>query len=143
MTNDEIEKLRDLASRATKGPWTLGRRSKYKQRIDSPAEGGWWAFCNVIVRMQDAENDSPQGVANAEFIAAANPKSVTELLDEIKRLSGLVDMLSLSIRTPKFGDAVDPMTCTRCSGSLGVRRNGEPCEDPMCPSRLYAWNRNA
>lgn len=94
MTDQELSRLRDLASRATKGPWELGRKGRFKQRLDSPT-GGWWGLCHTYHALKDHNGDAVpnrEGQANAAFIAAANPKAVTELLDEITRLKDCLAM---------------------------------------------------
>lgn len=55
----------------TPGPWSLGRRSKYRVRIDGD---GWIELASVVVAMTGdggGRVSSPDGEANARLIAAA------------------------------------------------------------------------
>ena len=56
----------------TTGPWRISEhrsRDNCYVRIDSPPH--WHGFAQVVVRMSDDEEDSPEGLANARLIAAA------------------------------------------------------------------------
>lgn len=82
MSNEE---LRQLAMAATPGPWNLGLTSDeirmvlgnddyicHAQIYQTPRSCGLW--------------QEPQRIANATYIAAANPAAVLALLDENARL---------------------------------------------------------
>jgi hypothetical protein len=62
----------------TRGPWSVGPRGKTRSRINGP---GWFGLAKVVVRMNGSNEDSVQGVANANLIAAA-----PELYAELKKI---------------------------------------------------------
>ena len=84
MTHDE---LRKLAEAATPGPWDLGTKPEGKYTSGTIKKNGveiavtWPADWN-----DDYDTGSLPYKENAAFIAAANPKKVLELLDEIADL---------------------------------------------------------
>lgn len=75
----DTDKLKALALAATKGPWMrlFGERTVY-DRMEDGCRG------NAIVRADVAF--SKQGADNLDFIAAANPATVLELIAEVERL---------------------------------------------------------
>lgn len=85
----DTDELRRLAQQATPGPWESRRGYVLQMHIDrevciADASGGderdWW--------------DSPRMAANTSYIAAAEPATVLELLDEIDRLRAEVERLT-------------------------------------------------
>lgn len=88
---DTFRKLRTLAETATRGPW-MG------PRITDQLPPGWVGvyaadeagaplpFYVIGVTGHTLDEESPQATDDAAFIAAANPKVVLALLDEIERL---------------------------------------------------------
>ncbi|HBO2146485.1 TPA: ead/Ea22-like family protein [Pseudomonas aeruginosa] len=72
-------KLRRLAKAATPGPWvsTESAESEHEQWVMTADQQ--WSICATHSGIEGAE--CAQG--NAEFIAAANPKTILALLDEI------------------------------------------------------------
>lgn len=80
----DTERLRQLAAAATPGPWEpeLGED---RNTVDVFAES---EECDLICTRTGGkmwgERLSPKSIANAEFIAAANPMAVLALLDEIE-----------------------------------------------------------
>lgn len=85
---DKYEDLRKAAQKATLGPWAVG---KYLgQRSDE------WS---VFLRTPKGENGLPVvttmfGLANATFIAAANPAAILELLAERDKLREALEDLA-------------------------------------------------
>jgi hypothetical protein len=78
MTAD-IKKMKALALAATKGPWMrlFGERTVY-DRMEDGCRGNAIVRADVAFSMQDANN--------LDFIAAANPASVLELIAEVEHL---------------------------------------------------------
>lgn len=79
LTNEELQRLRRLAEAATPGPWPV--MTWYG------ADDGGFAAIGPHHVSQDTDDDYPGGpveeraMADAEFIAAANPTVVLALLD--------------------------------------------------------------
>jgi hypothetical protein len=68
----------------TPGPWwTLRTRSNLRVSINGK---GWTRFAKVVVRMNDADHDSDEGLANARLIAAA-----PELLEALRELNAALN----------------------------------------------------
>jgi hypothetical protein len=89
------DKLRTLAMRATPGPWFVCQRSNANGTVDietgrhsdySPAKHCEWQ--------------------NAEFIAAANPEAVLELLDEIDGLIAGAELAALRFEVKRLESAL-------------------------------------
>lgn len=66
----------------SKGPWTFGRKSKYKQRVDAN-NSFWTSFCSIFIGIKQYPEESEEGLANARLIKHA-PEMV-DLLVEINR----------------------------------------------------------
>ncbi|ECF8075556.1 TPA: ead/Ea22-like family protein [Salmonella enterica subsp. enterica serovar Muenchen] len=82
MSNIDIDKqaLREVAERATKGPWTLFSDIDTKTfSIHTPRD----KRCENVIKWGGFDCQ-PNAEANAEFIAAFNPKVVLALLDELE-----------------------------------------------------------
>lgn len=91
MTEIDLDAIRERAEAATQGPWTTGRGH----------EPGWYPHELIIsasAPIIELEN-SEQGVADADFIAAART-DVPALLGEVERLAAERD------RAVRVGDAV-------------------------------------
>lgn len=92
MTREELDRLRELASKATPGPWENSRGFvRTKQGI--PGNGNEYRAENFTIKtgcswVAECRNGeafyNPDG--NANFIAAANPSVITALLDHIDSL---------------------------------------------------------
>lgn len=93
----DTNKLKELAERATPGPWVVdAQQSGAIFNIES--ESG--DLCIAMSQENPASTRlemNEQRRVNAEFIAAANPKTVLALLDEI---DGLNDELSACTEHP-------------------------------------------
>ena len=77
--NEKLNELESLAKRASEGDWTLVTEDEYAhitcQNGDDDLVGcvsAWW--------------DCQQEMRDIEFIAAANPKMVLTMIEEIRRL---------------------------------------------------------
>ena len=78
----DTTKLRELAQKATPGPWHYFEYPKYKEHhVSLPIAGS--GMLRALFS-DGCETDNP--AADAEYIAAANPATVLALLDEIDRL---------------------------------------------------------
>ena len=75
LTNEQKARLRELAGKATPGPWEHGLyiRGNYVSRADNGA-----SVCDCF--------RSPQPGSDASFVATANPQTILALLDEIEAL---------------------------------------------------------
>jgi hypothetical protein len=80
----DIDKLKALALAATPGPWMrlFGERTLY-DRMEDGCRG------NAIVRADLAY--SKQDADNLDFIAAANPATVLELIAEVEKLRAAIE----------------------------------------------------
>jgi len=77
----DINKLRRLTQAATPGPWVNYGRQPSAAGLPYSAV----AAKTLLVRVySEAYGDFEQETANAEFIAAANPAAVSELLDRLE-----------------------------------------------------------
>lgn len=77
MTNDELSTLRELAAKATPGPWTFTYAAvrKYLGNDDE--------YHVAELPRVAGDTETRRGGCDGEFIAAANPTAVLALLDEI------------------------------------------------------------
>lgn len=75
ITTERLEELKRLAEAATPGPWTFKQTPKYGKVIE-------------------LQQHMPMALSpkDAKFIAALNPATALELLDEIERLTKEVDI---------------------------------------------------
>ncbi len=79
ITNEQLDELESLAKRASGGDWALVTEDEYAhitcQNGNDDLVGcvaAWW--------------DCPQEMRDIEFIAAANPKTILGMIEEIRRL---------------------------------------------------------
>ena len=75
----DTTKLRELAQKATPGPWTQWEGRGWVHAGTPEANG-------QICRTDCGDFSDAQEIKNAEYIAAANPATVLALLDELDRL---------------------------------------------------------
>ncbi|MGU0777986.1 ead/Ea22-like family protein [Pseudomonas aeruginosa] len=98
----DTNKLKELAERATPGPWVVdAQQSGAIFNIES--ESG--DLCIAMSQENPASTRlemNEQRRVNAEFIAAANPQAILAMLDEIDRLRS---RLEIDERTPHDGIA--------------------------------------
>ncbi|EBU7800954.1 ead/Ea22-like family protein [Salmonella enterica subsp. enterica serovar Newport] len=80
MSNIDKQALREVAEKATKGPWTLFSDIDTKTfSIHTPRD----KRCENVIKWGGFDCQ-PNAEANAEFIAAFNPKAALALLDELE-----------------------------------------------------------
>ncbi|EEA7841673.1 ead/Ea22-like family protein [Salmonella enterica subsp. enterica] len=80
MSNIDKQALREVAEKATKGPWTLFSDIDTKTfSIHTPRD----KRCENVIKWGGFDCQ-PNAEANAEFIAAFNPKVALALLDELE-----------------------------------------------------------
>jgi hypothetical protein len=103
-----LEELRELASRATPGPWRVGfwggrchkehvHRGSETSRADPcvydpsfcPTEDNMIAGANGVNVVEGNYDGSVISASNAAYIAAASPSVVIGLLDEVERLTAM------------------------------------------------------
>ncbi|HCH0514881.1 TPA: ead/Ea22-like family protein [Pseudomonas aeruginosa] len=85
--------LRRLAKAATPGPWTLYVPEDYQGPEELPGYGVECAEGRAIVWGALEPETGCQFDRDAEFIAAANPKTILALLDEIDGLKAENEVL--------------------------------------------------
>lgn len=86
----DTKKLREFAEAATPGPWRHNPAPTHHEpvwRVEHTARGANRGAQFVVANVDGTEKND---VANAAFIAAANPQTVLNLMDEIERLRALV-----------------------------------------------------
>ena len=77
----DINELRQLVQAATPGPWVNYGRQPSAAGLPHSAVAAKTLLARVY---SEAYGDVEQETANAEFIAAANPAAVSELLDRLE-----------------------------------------------------------
>ena len=78
----DINKLRRLAQAATPGPWyATGKLTRY---VEARIDGGLIQEVAACGPTKADGGYGPQQEANARLIAAANPATISELLDRIE-----------------------------------------------------------
>lgn len=75
----DLQSLRDVAEKATPGPWVQGMIGE--RLIDEVDTSYTFGFIKI-----DNSDDGRDGVADAAFIAACDPQTVLSLLDRIRDL---------------------------------------------------------
>ncbi|HHQ7227759.1 TPA: ead/Ea22-like family protein [Salmonella enterica subsp. enterica] len=97
MSNIDKRALREVAERATKGPWTLFSDIDTKTfSIHTPRD----KRCENVIKWGGFDCQ-PNAEANAEFIAAFNPKVALALLDEniqLQREKDAIEAVALALR---------------------------------------------
>jgi hypothetical protein len=101
MNETEKKQLRELAEKATPGPWNLYKdKEKYftVSSIWSPHKHAWDSEDEEYNTICEFPRDCEYGYgcdthidSDADYIAAANPKAVLELLDENEKLKAKLD----------------------------------------------------
>ena len=100
----DINKLRRLAQAATPGPWYVtGKLTRY---VEARIDGGLIQEVAACGPTKADGGYGPQQEANARLIAAANPATISELLDRLEETEKergsammLVDRLALALNT--------------------------------------------
>lgn len=80
--HNDLTKLKELAERATPGPWTTDAAQSVIAESDQLNSG--WVICECF---------GSDEKANREFIKNANPQAILGLIAEVERLRGQVDHL--------------------------------------------------
>ncbi|HIE6103835.1 TPA: ead/Ea22-like family protein [Pseudomonas aeruginosa] len=94
----DTNKLKELAERATPGPWTLYVPENYQGPEELPGYGVECAEGHAIVWGALEPETGCQFDRDAEFIAAANPAAVLELIAEVERIKAENEALLLGMR---------------------------------------------
>lgn len=98
----DLTKLKELAERATPGPWTLYVPENYQGPEELPGYGVECAEGRAIIWGALEPETGCQFDRDAEFIAAANPQAILGLIAEVERLR---NRLEIDERTPYDGIA--------------------------------------
>ncbi|ELY7916169.1 ead/Ea22-like family protein [Salmonella enterica] len=97
MSNIDKQALREVAEKATKGPWSLFSDIDTKTfAIHTPRD----KRCENVIKWGGFDCQ-PNAEANAEFIAAFNPKVALALLDEnlqLQREKDAIEAVALALR---------------------------------------------
>jgi hypothetical protein len=80
----EIDEIERLAKAATPGPWTV--KSEWTGE-HSGADVVYGSTGRAVAQCDEHDGEHGGGERNVEFIAAANPAAVLELIAEMRRLS--------------------------------------------------------
>ena len=80
----DINKLRRLAQAATPGPWYVtGKLTRY---VEARIDGGLIQEVAACGPTKADGGYGPQQEANARLLAAANPATISELLDRMEKI---------------------------------------------------------
>lgn len=97
MTTELAARLRELAEKATRGPWRADTEGKpdddMNHGIVADVNDLWIAACYRSGTTADCERSSEaesEVAANAAYIAATNPQTILALLDEIDSLRATI-----------------------------------------------------
>lgn len=86
----DTTKLRELAQKATKGPWKVGTPPPNGEQTVGTPQGEMLFVATTGCKFNNTE-------ANAQFIATANPTAILELLDEMATLRTVLDDARLDL----------------------------------------------
>ena len=96
----DIKELRRLAQAATPGPWYVtGKLTRY---VEARIDGGLIQEVAACGPTKADGGYGPQQEANARLIAAANPATISELLDRLEAAEkerDAAELMSLALRT--------------------------------------------
>lgn len=76
MTTEQLAALKEVAERATPGPWNSEQEAGFVVSVGA-------AICQFWSKQED---DFPNAQANAAHIAAFDPTTCLELIEEVERL---------------------------------------------------------
>ncbi len=79
ITNEQLDELESLAKRASGGDWALVTEDEYAYITCENDDDN-------LVSCVSAWWDCQQEMRDIEFIAAANPKTILGMIEEIRRL---------------------------------------------------------
>jgi len=87
ITAEDLAKLRELAKKATSGPWLHrhdpGNPVGVQHGVKLPGEFGAWV-CDCLDNADKSTDGGLAGERNAAFIAAFNPEMARALLDQLE-----------------------------------------------------------
>jgi hypothetical protein len=125
----DINELRRLAQAATPGPWINHGRQPNVAGLPHSAVAAKTLLARVY---SEAYGDVEQETANASFIAAANPATISELLDRLEAAEKERDALRAKIEAMERQEPVG-------YGVLYVEAaNGEEDWDSLWKHRVFA-----
>lgn len=88
MTPEQINELRELAQKATQGPWSAVSRGPYWNEEEGDVEDAAGRDVSGVEFVKPlADQDVTRGQCwfrDAQYIAAANPQTILALLDELE-----------------------------------------------------------
>ena len=91
MNDTELDALEAAAKAATPGPWCIPGR----EDLVFSEKGAQVAFCATIFSLHpDCSVIAIQAEKNAEYIAAANPATILELIAELRQAKAERDWLA-------------------------------------------------
>lgn len=96
--SDKYKELRELAERATPGPWKYGAYGGFYESGDNGRGIGHCQFKDGPMR--------DNGRLNEQYIAAANPATITELLRERDAYLKALKEIAASPWEPDAGGAI-------------------------------------
>ena len=81
-----MESLRKALEKATPGPWLY--RAKSNSFHKPPPEGTKYTYGESIIELSNYEDETPQQIADMDFLlAAVNPETIRALLDASRLLA--------------------------------------------------------
>lgn len=81
LTSIDLDRLEELASKATPGPWCVDNLAKVRSRLD----GGKGLIANVSDGHYTLPREVEGCLGNADFIAALDPQTVLALIERLRR----------------------------------------------------------
>jgi len=89
LTDEMLAELEDLASAATPGPWKAVDYGSYDGKMQQFYVDTSFKRADIFESGGDIEpnnNDADRGAADMQFVACANPATITALTAELRRL---------------------------------------------------------
>lgn len=134
MTPEERARLRELAERATAGPWDAHRpHPAYRQYVvDRVMPEGHLG--ETVATTEDV-----QASENAEYIAAVSPDVVLGILDALNAAEAERDRLAAAVERVRAlhyaadNDASHTPVCETCHGKAGVHECGCWADEDRVP----------
>lgn len=116
-----LTKLKELAERATPGPWTLYVPENYQGPEELPGYGVECAEGRAIIWGALEPETGCQFDRDAEFIAAANPKAILGLIAEVERLRSALQGVHAEV-----DGNIRPLTRDLVNMVSGVKNGSHP-----------------
>ena len=130
----DINKLRRLAQAATPGPWyATGKLTRY---VEARIDGGLIQEVAACGPTKADGGYGPQQEANASLIAAANPATISELLDRLEAAEKECDALRAAVRHE--ADCVE--ACKAEVETLRAKIEAMEQQEPACWAPRFALN---